>query len=354
MVTLAEIASAAGVSKTAVSLALNYKSGVGAQKARRIREIASSLGYTLSKGRTEYSSAGMITCVRISRSSSALSLYHDAFLSCYIDGISQGLARSDYSLQIRVFEDTDIESIIGTLVKDPSSGYLLLGTQLEEKDMWRLSRYSVPMVVMDAFYPHVPLDFVAMNNTGSMYKVLQFLKVQGHEHIGYIDSSEAHANFTLRKRSFYQGLRSFGMRYIHKSDYLVARTTVEGACEDIMYALEQIKTALPSAYICANDTIAAGAMRAFGRAGLRIPEDVSLIGFDNLPGSEFLDPPLSSVTISCRQIGYTAARLLTYRIAGNDTAHQKVQIDGTFINRESVVSVRSIANDRVEKAGIFR
>lgn len=340
MVTLADIASAAGVSKTAVSLALNFKPGVGTQKARRIREVASSMGYTLVKQRQEAPSSGLITCIRISKSSSALSHYHDAFLSHYIDGISQGLAKSDHTLQIRVFEDTDIDRIIGSLSKDPSSGYLLIGTQLEEKDMWRLARYTVPMVVMDAFYPHIPLDFVGMNNTGSMYKVLQFLKVQGHEHVGYIDSSHRSANFIQRKRSFYQGLKSFGMSYIHKSDYMIARPTVEGACEDVYQHLAGVQTPLPTACICANDTIAAGARRAFGRAGLRIPEDVSLIGFDNLPGSEFLDPPLSSVTISCRQIGYTAARLLTYRIAGNDSAHQKIQIDGNYINRESVAPIR--------------
>lgn len=339
MVKLEEIAHIVGVSKATVSLALNYKQGVGKKKAAEIRDIAATLGYRLPRTRAlDTMNTGIISCVKICKHGHVLNKHYDPFLSGYIDGISQGVAKRNYRVEISVYSDTPVREIIQDLIKKQSAGYLILATELNEMDVQEFTEFKAPLVMMDVCYDHIPLDFVNMNNIGAIFKIMHFLSCIGHTHVGYVHSSTATVNLTLRKRGFLRAVKAYDMQYLHDMDYFEVEPTLEGAYRDMKELLKVMTP--PPALVCGNDVIAIGTLRALHDMGYTVPQDISVIGFDNLPGAEMCHPPLSSIAGACRQIGQRSSQLLIHRLEGRDSAYEKILIDGFFIQRDSVRSLK--------------
>ncbi len=336
MVKLDEIARIMGVSKAAVSLALNYKPGVGKEKAAQIRDVAATLGYVLPRTRSQgQQDEKVISCVSIVRRTDILNTYDSSFVSGFIDGISQGLSQSGYRLEITVYRDVSIEQVITSLQKKASAGFLVLATELEEQEIAKLSSFTAPMVLLDAYNAHIPLDSVSMNNAGAMYKVIQFLTSLGHWKIGYIHADHGNGNFSARRMSFFRAVKAFGCSYEHTEDHFLVEPTIKGSYHQMMSYLTAGRT-VPKALVCGNDVIAIGSIMALQEFGYAVPDDVSVIGFDNLPGSEICAPPLTSMCISPRHMGYRAALRLLQRLSGDNSSFEKILIDGHVIQRDSV------------------
>ena len=111
--------------------------------------------------------------------------------------------------------------------------------------------------------------------------------------------------------------------------------SIEAAQQDMNALLERGCT-LPEAFIADNDLIALGAIRALQQRGLRIPEDIAVIGFDNIPLAEYAQPPLSSVEVPCENLGKSAVETLRWRIRNPKATPRNVATGTELIVRESV------------------
>lgn len=121
-----------------------------------------------------------------------------------------------------------------------------------------------------------------------------------------------------------------------KKEYAVTlSTTMNGAYKDMLEHLKQ-KPKLPTAFFADNDMIALGAMKALQEMGYRIPEDVSIVGFDDLPFSEISNPPLTTLRVPKQEMGRLAVRKLVEVINGNAKIKTKTQVCTAFIERASV------------------
>ena len=131
---------------------------------------------------------------------------------------------------------------------------------------------------------------------------------QGHQNIGYFHSSDYISSFAERKEGYISALKHFNLKL--NPDYMFdVRYSEEGSYQDIHKILQTITT-LPTAFVCDDDTIAVGALRAFTTAGYKVPDDVSLIGFNDRPNSSITQPPLTSVNVPKGSFGSAAVSAL--------------------------------------------
>lgn len=339
-VTIKDIAKEAAVSPATVSLALNDKAGVGPEMRSRIKQLAKDLNYRKQEPRDIGSFKSPTICLlHIARHGHTLNRDHDVFIADYIEGLGRGAKTFGMSLEILTFRTTPIDQIIIAAQNSTAPGFIILGTELSSSDIAMFGRIGKPLVFIDTFDYYQPFDFVDMNNEESVHTMLAHLFGKGHRDIGFIKSSIETRNFKLREEGFKTSLALLGLKY--REDYcFTVDSTYHGAYADMKRILASGRT-LPSALFCANDIIACGCMKAFQEAGIRVGEDVSLAGFDDLPLASVMDPPLTTIKVLKAQIGTMAMQIVTSRLGQNeDNPSVKVLIAGALVERQSVKDIR--------------
>lgn len=339
-VTIKDIARIAEVSPAAVSLVLNDKPGVGEETRARVLRVAKELDYRPPRN-SDHPQANVdsICLLHVARHGHALNRDHDVFVADYIEGLSQGAKAAGMSLEIMTFKTTPVEKVIALATEHPAAGFIVLGTELSAADAALFSAVGKPVIFIDTYLEFLPFDFVDMNNGDSVYTIVSYLASRGHRRIGLIRSSIETRNFKLREEGFKASLASLALPYDEDCCFAVD-STFHGAYEDLRTALAEAQALgrqLPTAFFCANDIIACGCLKAFSDAGIRVPEDVSLVGFDDLPLSAVVEPPMTTIRVSKAQIGKMAVQLVTARIrAENQSPPVKVLISGELVERRSV------------------
>ncbi len=173
-----------------------------------------------------------------------------------------------------------------------------------------------------------------MNNEASVFNVVAYLCRNGHSDIGLVKSSIETRNFCLRERAFKESLELQGLD-ASKIQVFAIDSTFEQGFLDMRQQLRGL-THLPSALFCVNDVIAYSCKKALDECGFRVPDTVSLVGFDDLPSNVYMNPPLSSVKVSKASIGTRAMQLLVQRIQNPHRPSEKILISGELVERGSV------------------
>jgi len=188
-------------------------------------------------------------------------------------------------------------------------------------------------VFVDTFFEFIDANFVDMNNADAVFMGVERFRQLGLSRIGFVGSYVETRNFALRAEAFKQSMARLGLK-VAKDAMLMVGSTVQTAYRDSVSALQQKE--LYEAYFCANDVIAFGFMRALKEFGKRIPDDVAVIGFDNLPMSASMEPALTTIDVSKRQIGALAISLLDDMIKrGSSVPAVKALVGANLVLRES-------------------
>ncbi len=326
-----DIAEAVGVSPTTVSLVLNNKRGAGEKLRERILRTARELGYSAPKG----ARVGSLCLLHIARHGHTVNRDHDVFLADYIEGLSQEAKRAGYALEIVTFKPAPMEQVLEAALGKASDGFVVLGTELSRQEVECFRALRRPLVFLDTYHEFLDFDFVDMNNEDSIFLILSHLHAMGHRKIGFVRAAVETRNTRLREEGFSAGLRKLGLESDSAFIFSVDQT-YHGAYDD-MKAILAVGPRLPTALVCSNDIIASGCLKACSDAGIRVPDDLSMVGFDNLPLSAVVDPPLTTIQVSKAQIGRMAVQLLVSRLRGDaDMPSVKVLIGGRLIERNSV------------------
>jgi LacI family transcriptional regulator len=188
-------------------------------------------------------------------------------------------------------------------------------------------------VVLDSFFPQYRLDTVVINNRQGAWDAADHLVAQGHTQIGYLKSSVPIQNFRERFEGCRACLEYHGLPLRPEWVFLLDPTTMEDSCASFQNSLPK---RLPTAFFADNDIIAMGAMKALALAGLRLPEDVSLVGFDNLPLCAMLHPAMTTVHVPKEQLGRLAVERLLWRMANPEETFVKIEVGGRLTERGSV------------------
>ena len=309
-----EIAEKAGVSVAAVSLALNNKQGVGEATRQRIIAAARELGYPIMDRLDSEGEPLTVRFLKISRHGHTVNLDHEYFIADYLNGIMDSAKLHNMTVEIESFSpEAPLTDIISRINTSPQiSGYIVLATELSEDDVKLFLATGKTIVFIDIYLFSVCADYINMNNMDAVYKVIAYLHELKHKDIGMFTSSIATGNFKLREMAFYRSSNSLGIP-LNKEFIFEVDSTFSGAYNDMKRHLDNGRK-LPSAAFAINDIIALGVMKALQEKNIAVPEDISLIAFDNLSMSEITNPPLSTVNVPKRQIGQVALDMLYLKL----------------------------------------
>jgi LacI family transcriptional regulator len=326
-----DIAERVGVSATTVSLVLNNKPGASEEMRERILRTAREMGYAPPRLAT----TGTLCLLHIARHGHTVNRDHDVFLAEYIEGLGQAATAAGFSLEILTFKQSPIEQILETALAQTAEGFIVLGTELDRDEAEAFAVLRKPLVFIDTFQEFSNIDFVDMNNADSIFLLLRHLHDMGHRSIGFVQGAIETRNLRMREEGFLAGKRALGLDAAAAPMFYVDQT-FHGAAEAMRTILAD-RPALPTALVCANDIIACGCLKAFAEAGIAVPDEVSIVGFDDLPLSAVVDPPLTTIRVSKAQIGAMALQLVAARVRGaEDLPSVKVQIGGRLVERASV------------------
>lgn len=329
-----ELAALAGVSPATVSLVLNNKKGVGEEKRRRILALLKENGYAVSQ---EESPSSTDSILLIKYSTHGILVEENAgFVSAIIDSIQAGCLKKGLQLSIRFVKNNLAEAL--EAIHFPNyQGVILLGTELLPSDYPLLEKIPLPHVVVDNEMPSCPCCSVVMDNDRGVREALSHLAALGHREIAYFSSSLPIQNFADRSRAFHQAVQELGMTCLPQHEFKL-QPSLMGACGSMEAYLEQ-GSSLPSCAFADNDTIAIGAMRALQKHGIRIPQDISVIGFDDIQYASIHSPTLSTIRIHREVIGTVALEHLQLCIASPEITGVKTRISGVLIPRHSTAAL---------------
>ena len=334
--TIKDVARIAQVSTATVSFVLNGKPGISDETRVKVLQAAAELNYSQRPSRqSRETKAKSLRFLKISKHGHTVNRDHNVFISDYIDGMSGEASRLGYNLEIVSFENVPLDNIIASLSSTTTDGVIILGTELSEPDIQSFQHLSVPFVVIDTFFDFVECNFINMNNKDAVFQVLSHFVARGFKRIGLIASNVETTNFHLRKTAFLEVMQRFNLPF-DESEIISVDSTYQGAYEDM---LSQIKSGitLPDCFFCTNDIITYGCIKALQEHNIRIPEDISVIGFDNLPMSETMTPSLTTIDVSKEKMGYLSVKLLDEQInAASKPPAVKILVGAHLVERASV------------------
>ncbi len=327
-VTIKDISEMTGFSPATVSNALNNKRGVNRATAEKILAVAAANGY-LAESKLQ-----KIKFVLFKRD--GVIVRDTAFFSAVMEGVEMESRAAGYEMTVCTLNRgaSDYDTALFQLLGDSSCGLILLGTEMLEEDAKPFANALAPVVVLDNWFEETVFDAVLISNTDSAYAATRYLIRREHREIGYLAGSIRIKNFYYREMGFRRALKEAGLEMDPRFVFPLL-PTVEGAYRDMLEALSH-SPALPTAFFADNDIIALGAMRALRERGVRVPEDVSVVGFDDMPFSAASYPALTTVRVPKEEMGREAVRRLLEIARDESGVKTKTQVCSTFVERESV------------------
>ena len=336
-VTAKALAARLGLSESAVSLALNNKPGVSRETRQRVMEAAKALGFDFS--RKGYSEKKGAVCFAVYKKSGAV-VGDTPFFAALTDGVSIACRREGYECQIRyLYEDDDMADQIRALRAARYAGLIVLATEMEERSLKLFDDLGIPLVFLDAYFENPAYNFILINNIQGAYMAASYLIKKRRTQPGYLRSAYAISNFEQRADGFYKAIRAAGLSTSHSLVHRLSPSQ-EGAYADMKALLESGEKPA-GCYFADNDLIAIGAMQALREKGYRIPEDVAVVGFDDLPACEYVSPPLTTVQVSTAFFGETAVLRIIQLIERKSPHPLKIEVATDLVVRKSTGSARS-------------
>ena len=332
--TTKDIAKLAGVSRTTVSFVLNNRTDVKISEGTRqkVLNIAKKLDYhphaiatSLVKNKTK--TIGLILCQQLE------SVFSDAFLPRVILGVSTVAQERDYKILLQYVEEVTMKDTYYHMVREKRiDGIILSGPRSDDEELHKLKDEDFPVVLMGQINDD-SFSCSDINNVKAAKKAVQHLISHGHKRIAII--TNAPLNYTaseLRLLGYKKALQKNSITYDEKLVCIGNFTPQSGF--DAMQKLLSIKK-LPTAVFVASDVVAFGVMDAIKKSGRNIPEDIALVGFDNVNLSEYVDPPLTTVNLPGFDIGKNAANLLINIIKNNENKNKKIILETHMVLRKS-------------------
>ena len=218
-------------------------------------------------------------------------------------------------------------------------GVIFLASELSDEQMPFLLQFSRPIVTLDMpiTLEHYPLNGINTDNSGGVFSAIQQLYALGHCSIGFLRGETEIGGLYARYLAYRSVMASLGLP-IREEYILRIDPQYEVAIQQMRRYLER-RPPLPTAFMAANDIIAAGCVRAFQQSGYQIPQDVSIIGFDDGAMSTFISPPLTTMHINRIRTGELAVeRLLALHNVPQDVV-VKSAISVSLVVRESTQAV---------------
>jgi DNA-binding LacI/PurR family transcriptional regulator len=338
-VTIKDIAKEAGVAHSTVSRALRGSSHISAETTRQIQQTALALGYLPSVA------ARSLKTNRTQALGVIVSNIDDPYFSEILQGIEEVAQSHHYSLFMAASQrDPGREAIIiQSMRQHRVDGVIVCSTTFSDEQSRQFSKYDIPIVVVNNQAAEDYRYSIYHDDVDGSRQLTRHLIDQGHHRIAYLGNSHSGRTTLDRLAGFRQEMESAGLpvpdNYIHE----IPGNEIDGGdlAADYFWSLHDRPTAL----VCFNDIMAIGLLKSLQERGVRVPQDLSVTGFDNIVFSNYTNPPLTTFDQPKRFIGQKAAELtlsLLDTASRTSVREQKIQIlRGKLLVRGSTARLTS-------------
>lgn len=327
------------LSSSTVSLVLNNRPGISKTTRSRVIEAAHQFGceelLTPNDGKKK---TILFVVYRKHGIRGAEKENFSQIFSEVIEGVEFQAREKDFQLMVSYTNQQTYREEAARIRKTRVDGVLLLATEMEEEQLSTFMEMQIPVVVLDNYVEQKQLDYVTINNELGVFQAVSHLAEQGHRNIGYLHLTHNANNFTERYFGFLRAMEKLGIP-VDRSWILEMDTQGDTLYDDVEHKLNLLDR-MPTAFFADNDIVAIGANRALRRLGYRVPEDVSLVGFDDMALSEMTDPPLTTVRVSKRQMGMEAVNTIIEKIKKRSSGNMKIEIATKLVVRQSVKQLK--------------
>ena len=326
--TIADVAKKAGVSIATVSRVWNGSTPVIGTTAERVKAAITELNYAprpaarvLARRRTD--TIGLV-----------LPEISGAFFSAMLKGIEMGVREADLGLLIESTRAPHAGRMpYRAMGEHNTDGLIIFPDGMDEKEIRRLNGLGFPMVLMHLSPPEglsIPMVTIE-NKTGAKSLVEHLINVHDRKRIAFLQGPQGHADSVWRERGYHEALKGHNIQLDHA---LIGRGEFS-ASEARTMVQEMLKSGLDfDAIFCGDDEAASGALQALQEAGRRVPQDVAVVGFDDITFARYLNPPLTTVRAPTEQVGLEAVRLLV-KVIINQSYEQTVLLPTELVIRQS-------------------
>ena len=335
-VRLIDIAKTFGVSTVTVSKALSGQKGVSQELREKIIRLADELGYKQPSAWNKEQEKE----VKISRSIGVLihEKYFDAYDSFYLQMYRQvamaGSAKGHSTLMELVTEEMEREHLLPKLVQEQKADGLLLVGRLSAPYLQFLRlEAKLPQVYLDFYDPSAAVDAVVSNNFDGGYMLTHYLLEMGHKKIGYVGTLCATDSITDRYLGYIKALLEYGAPI--RPDWQIDDREKEGGRLNEAQFF-QLPKEMPTAFVCNCDQTAGLLIRKLQAAGWKVPEQISVVGYDNYPYPGLNEVAITSFSVDIQEMARCAIHTLVQKLQDPAAKPRKIIVDGHLVQKDSV------------------
>ena len=325
--TLAQVAKIAGVSQMTASRALNDKPGVSQETREAVLKIAADIGYIVNRSAQKLSGGrngiiGIMTPV-----------LDNHYVGELVVGVGRAARAQGYETLVYTLFDEDRhshQSVLG-LIKQFTDGVVAILPR-ESAYFNALAAANVPVVAIDQRGSLEGFPSISVDSYGGAVRAVEHLAQLGHTRIGFVAGDESIEGVRDRRRGYTDALARLGLQndpsLVAEGDLSQIRA-FDAACA--LLALEEP----PTAIFAVNDLSAVGVIAAAREQGLKVPRDLSVLGFDDIPMASQVHPPLTTIRQPFAQMGRAAVNTLLSQMENNDSIAPRIVLPTELIVRES-------------------
>ena len=327
-ITIKDVAASAGVSTATVSRVLAGMKGVGKPVRQKVTAAAQQLGYQPNRLARDLR-VGLRKVIGL-----VIPDLQNPFLTSVVRGIEAVLCRDGYSLLLgnsdgqAEREQTQLSVFRGEGV----AGLILIPNNGPRANYEMLRAWKIPMIAVDRAPTGVEMDLVRSNNREAVRDAIRHLLLHGYKDIGFITGPAEISVAQERLAGYHDALRE-ASRSPRESLVVHSDFRQEGGHSAMINLLGLAKP--PRAVVIANNLMALGALQAIHERGMKIPEEIAVLGFDDMPWAMSLRPPLTAVAQPAEEIGCTAAQLLLERLKDPSRIPREIILPSVLIVRAS-------------------
>ncbi|SHH60193.1 LacI family DNA-binding transcriptional regulator [Clostridium grantii] len=330
-VKMKDLAEKLGVSNVTISKALNDKEGVSDELKYKIKKLADDMGYrvnTLAKSMKEGISynIGVIIAERFTGG-------FESFYLQFHKNISTLLETHNYYGILQVLSEDDEENLVIPKVyyENKVDGFIVLG-QVSKDYIESLQNIEVPVVFLDFYDEHENIDTIITDSFYSAYELTNYLISNGHKNIAYVGNIYATSSIQDRFLGYYKSLLEHRIKINY--DYVISDRNQKGKFIDF-----ELPDVLPTAFVCNCDQVAYNLIRKIQSLGFKVPEECSIVGFDNDIYATISEPKITTVQVDIIGMAETAVNAILEKVKDQDKKYGRILVKARIIYRDSVKNI---------------
>jgi len=330
-VKMSDIAQKLNVSNVTISKALADKDGVSEELRTKIKQLASEMGYSYNSTAKSLKD-GLTYNIGIIVPERFLGMTMSFYWVLY-QNISKELLKKNYYGIFETLKQEDEENLVlPKMIQDQKiDGIIILG-QANRQYVNEIMKTDIPMICMD-FYENMPnIDTIVTDNFYGTYLLTDYLIENGHRDIGFVGSIRATSSIQDRYLGYFKALIENDIAY--NNEWTISDRADSGAYIDIV-----LPEKMPTAFVCNCDEAAYRLIKTLQKNGFEVPNDISVVGFDNYLISEICDPSITTVEVDMKAMAQSGVELIVQKV---NHVHYKVGrrlISGKIIIKESVKNI---------------